>query len=221
MQYRLDHVENLKADVLDLIAYPVLKVKGYVNDFNWEPMARIQTDNEGDVEMLQPPFQILQVNNEITYYVNAMEEMAGAPKEAMGIRTPGEKTATEVTKLENAASRIFDSKANQFEESFAERLYNAMLEMARRNIEGVQEINVFDDEFKIQTFLHLQQMTLPALVALKPLGARHFAERSELIQNLAQVSQTPMGQDPAIQMHFSSIKQAKMLEELLDIRTMR
>jgi len=29
MQYRIDHLENLKADVFDLIAYPVIKVRNY------------------------------------------------------------------------------------------------------------------------------------------------------------------------------------------------
>jgi hypothetical protein len=217
MQYRLDHIENLKSDVTDLIAYPVLKIKGYVNDFNWEPMARIQTDAEGDVEMLMPPFQILQINNEIQYIIAMMEEMAGAPKEAMGIRTPGEKTAFEVSKLDNASGRIFDSKAMQFEERFAERLYNAMLEMARRNIQGVQEINVFDDEFKIQTFLQLTADDITGAGRLKPIGARHFAERAELIQNLTNLASSPIGQDPAITMHFSGVQTAKMLEEILDI----
>lgn len=217
MQYRLDHVENLKSDVTDLIAYPVLKIKGYVNDFNWEPMARIQTDAEGDVEMLMPPFQILQINNEINYLVNFMEELAGAPKTAMGIKTPGEQTLGEFSTLNNAASRIFDIKTAQFEEQFFERLLNAMLEMARRNVSGVQEINVFDDEFKIQTFLKLTADDITGAGTLKPIAARHFAERSELVQNLTQIMSTPMGQDPAVTVHMSGLKIAKMLEEVINI----
>jgi hypothetical protein len=217
MQYRLDHIENLKSDVFDLIAYPVLKIKGYVNDFNWEPMARIQTDAEGDVEMVMPPFQVLQMNNEIQYLVGMMEEMAGAPKEAMGFRTPGEKTLGEFQQLANAASRIFDVKSAQFEERFSERLFNAMLELARRNISGVQEINVFDDEFKIQTFLSLTADDITGAGTLKPIAARHYAERADLIQNLNSIMSTPMGQDPAVTVHMSGLKMAKMLEEVIDI----
>lgn len=217
MQYRLDHVENIKSDVTDLIAYPVLKIKGYVNDFNWEPMARIQTDAEGDVEMLMPPFQILQINNEIQYLVNMMEEMAGAPKEAMGIRTPGEKTLGEMQMQANAYSRIFDIRSAQFEEGFFERLLNAMLELARRNISGVQEVNVFDDEFKIQTFLQLTADDITGAGTLKPIAARHFAERAELVQNLTTIMSSPMGQDPAVTVHMSGLKMAKMLEEVVDI----
>src|ERR1700675_1576808 len=41
MQYRIDHLENLKADVFDWIAYPMLKIKGYVDDFEYRPGSRI------------------------------------------------------------------------------------------------------------------------------------------------------------------------------------
>jgi hypothetical protein len=37
MQYRIDHLENLKADVFDQIAYPILKIRGDVEDFDFEP----------------------------------------------------------------------------------------------------------------------------------------------------------------------------------------
>ncbi len=217
MQYRLDHIENLKADVFDLIAFPVLKIKGYVNDFEWGPMQRIITDQEGDVEMLAPPFQVLQINNEIQYLISMMEEMAGSPKEAMGFRTPGEKTAYEVQRLENAASRIFQNKISQFEEQFLEPLLNAMLEMARRNIAGPQEINVFDDDFRIQTFLTLTADDITGAGKIKPLAARHFAERAERVQNLTQLYSSGIGQDPLVNAHISSIKLAKILEEDLDL----
>jgi hypothetical protein len=49
MQYRIDHLENLKADVFDQIAYPILKIKGDVEDFDFEPGARIYMGEEGDV----------------------------------------------------------------------------------------------------------------------------------------------------------------------------
>jgi hypothetical protein len=216
MQYRIDHIENLKADVLDLIAFPVLKVKGHVQDFEWGPMQRIYTDADSDVEMLAPPFQVLQMNNEIDYLEAKMEMMAGSPKEAMGFRTPGEKTAFEVQRLENAAGRIFQAKITQFEEQFIEPLLNAMLEMARRNIQGVQEINVFDDDFNLQTFLELSADDITGAGRLKPIGARHFAEKAEMVQNLNNFAQSGLGQDPMVMQHFSSIRLAKMVEDLLD-----
>jgi hypothetical protein len=217
MQYRLDHVENMKADILDALAFPVIKIKGYVNDFEWKPMARITMDTDSDVELLQPPYQALQMNNELQLYSSLMEEMAGSPKEAMGFRTPGEKTAFEVQRLENAASRIFQNKIAQFEEQLVEPLLNSMLEMARRQIDGVQEINVFDDEFRIQTFMELTADDITGAGRLKPIASRHFAEKAELVQNLTQLYQTLMQADPDLKAHFSSIQLAKMLEHALDL----
>ena len=40
MQYRIDHLENLKADVFDQIAYPIMKIKGEVDDFDFAPGSR-------------------------------------------------------------------------------------------------------------------------------------------------------------------------------------
>lgn len=218
LQYRIDHVENLKADVFDLIAFPLLKVKGQVQDFEWGPMQRIYCDSDSDVEMVAPPFQVLQADNQIEMYSNTIEMMAGSPKEAMGFRTPGEKTALEVTKLENAAARIFQHKTMQFEEQFLEPLLNAMLEMARRNIAGTQEVNVFDEEFKIQTFLTLSADDITGAGKVKPIGARHFAEKAEMAQNLTNFYQSGPGRDPMVLNHFSSIKTAQMFEELLDLK---
>lgn len=217
MQYRLDHIENLKADVFDLIAFPVLKIKGYVNDFEWGPMQRIVTDNEGDVEMVAPPFQVLQVNNEIAYLVQMMEEMAGAPKEAMGFRTPGEKTAFEVQRLENAGTRIFTNKTAQWEDHFHERVLNACAEMGRRLITGPQEINVFDNEFKMQTFMTLTADDITGAGRIKPMAARHFAEKAETVQNLAQLYQSGIGQDPLVMAHMSGLKIAQIMEDSLGL----
>ena len=217
MQYRLDHVENLKADVFDLITFPPLKIKGYVEDFEWGPFARIYVGEEGDVTPIPPAFQVLEANTEIENYQKQMEEMAGAPKEAMGFRTPGEKTAYEVQRLENAASRIFQSKVSQFEEKFVEPLLNAMLELARRNITSLQSIRVWDDEFKLNNFQTLTPDDITGQGRIRPIAARHFAERAERVQNLNNFFGSALGQDQAVKIHFSTIKVAKMMEEMLDI----
>jgi hypothetical protein len=217
MQYRVDHIENLKADVFDLIAFPVLKVKGFVEDFNWGPFEKIYIGDEGDVEMLAPPFQVLQANVEIQNLTNLMEEMAGSPKEAMGFRTPGEKTAYEVQRLENAASRIFTNKIVQFEEQLVEKLLNAMLEQARRNVSGLVSIPVFDDELKFQSFMDLTPSDIVGAGKLKPIAARHFAERAELVQNLTNFYNSAIGQDNDVRMHLSSVQLAKLFEAMFDI----
>jgi hypothetical protein len=216
LQYRIDHVENLKADVFDLITFPPLKIKGHVENFNWGPMERIYVGDDGDVEMLVPAFQVLEANTEITILEQRMEEMAGAPKEAMGFRTPGEKTMYEVQRLENAASRIFTSKISQFEEGFVEPCINALLELGRRNMTS-SSIRVLDDEFKIATFQTLTPEDITGNGRIRPIAARHFAERAELVQNVNAFFQSALGADPEIKAHFSTVSLSRMFEDLLDL----
>lgn len=216
MQYRLDHVENMKADIYDLVTYPVQKIKGFVEDYTWQPGEKIFTSEEGDVELVQPQVQVLQANMEIQYLVNNMEEMAGAPKEAMGFRTPGEKTAYEVQRLENASARIFQNKINQFEEYIVEPLMNAMLELARRNMVDATVIKVFDDQFNVQTFQTLTVEDITGIGRIKPIAARHFAEQAELVQNLTNLTGSGLWQ--AVNMHFSGVKLAKIVEQVFDLK---
>lgn len=210
MQYRIDHIENMKADVWDLVTYPVVKVKGFVEDFQWQPGEVIHTDIDSDVELVQPAVQIMQSDSEIANYFNVMEETAGAPKEAMGFRTPGEKTRYEVQSLENAASRIFNTKIKQFEEQIVERLLNAMLELARRNLSGSMTIKVFDNDLNAATFKTLTVEDITGIGRIKPVAARHFAEQAQLVQNLTSLAGSNLW--PVVQPHISGIKLAKMFE---------
>lgn len=216
MQYRMDHVENMKADIFDLVTYPVQMITGFVEEFDWRPGEKIYCSEEGKVELVTPDVNVLQANFEIDAYERRMEEMAGAPKEALGIRSPGEKTKYEVQRLENASSRLYQSKIRQFEEEIIEPVLNAMLELARRNMSGATTIKVFDDEFKVASFQSLSVEDISGAGRIKPLAARHFAERAELIQNLT--SLTGSGLWPTVQPHFSSIKLAKIVEEMFDLK---
>lgn len=215
MQYRMDHIENMKADIWDWATYPMIKVRGFVESFTLQPGEIIYTDQESDVDVIQPQVQILQANSETGFLAATMEEMAGAPKEAMGFRTPGEKTKYEVQRLENAASRIFQNKIKQFEEQILEPLLNAMLEMARRNLTGSTVIKVFDDDLKAATFKTLTPEDITGVGRIRPIAARHFAEQAELIQNLTSLSQSQLW--PTVQPHFSSVKLAKLFEESFDL----
>jgi hypothetical protein len=216
MQYRMDHVENMKADIWDLVTYPVQMITGFVDEYTWQPGEKIFTSDEGKVELVQPDVQIMQSNMEVGYLANTMEEMAGAPKEAMGFRSPGEKTKYEVQRLENAASRVFQNKIKQFEEQMLEPLLNAMLELSRRNFTGTTAIRVFDDEFKMATFQTLTVQDITGIGRIKPVAARHFAEQAELIQNLT--SLTGSGLWPTVQPHFSTIKLAKIIEDVFNLK---
>ena len=216
MQYRLDHLENLKADIYDLTAYPVLFISGYVEDFEWGPLERIYGGDDGKVDMVAPDVGALQANLELANLEAKMEEMAGAPKEALGFRTPGEKTAFEVQRLENAASRIFQSKVTQFEQQMTEPLLNGMLELARRNLTS-ETIRLFDTEFNIAVFQTLTVEDITGTGRIRPKAAQHFAENATLIQNLNNFFSSALGANEDVQMHISGIKLAKLVEELLEI----
>lgn len=216
MQYRLDHIENMKADIIDLVAYPVLKIKGSgeVSEFNWGPMERIYVDQDGDVDVVQPQVNALQYNQELAILESKMEEMAGSPKEAMGFRTPGEKTAYEVQRLENAASRIFQNKIAQFEEQVIEPLLNAMLVLAQENLSD-STIRVINEEYGAVEFRQITRQDLSANGRLKPVAARHFAEQAELIQNLTNFAGSPIA--GMIAPHMSSVRLASVIEDVLNL----
>ena len=217
MQYRIDHLENLKADVFDLIAHPVMKVKGFVEDFNYGPGEKVFVGEDADVDMIRPDATALNADMQIQLLENKMEEMAGAPRQAMGIRTPGEKTAFEVKTLDNAASRVFHNKVAYFERNFLEPLLNDMLELSRRNMEISDVVRVVDDEFGAALFETITPEDLSARGKIRPVGARHFAARANQFQNLLNLMNSAVGQDTAVNVHISGVKTAQVIEELLDI----
>ena len=216
MQYRMDHIENMGADIWDLVTYPVQKVKGFVEDFTWQPGEKIFVSEEGDVDLIVPDVNVMQGDMKIERLEKIMEEMAGAPREAMGIRTPGEKTKYEVQRLENASARLFQNKIKQFEEQIVEPILNAMIELARRNLTGSTTIRVFDDELKIATFQTLTVEDITGIGRIKPIAARHFAEQAELVQNLTNL--TGSGLWPTVQPHFSGIGLARIVEEVFNLQ---
>lgn len=216
MQYRVDHLENLKADLMDLSTFPVQMIKGFVEDYVWRPAEKIFCSDEGSVELLQPQISVNALVEDITMLMNLMEEMAGAPKEAMGFRSPGEKTKYEVQRLENAGGRIFQSKINQFEEQVLEPVLNAMLELARRNMDSAITIPITDEEFDIQTFMTLSPEDITGQGRLVVRGSRHFAEQADMVQNLQGLFGSPGW--GFVQQHFSSVKMAKMYEEVFNLK---
>jgi hypothetical protein len=94
---------------------------------------------------------------------------------------------------------------------------NDMLEQARRNMELSDVVRTLDDEFGTALFETITPEDLAARGKLRPVGARHFAARANKFQNLVNLTNSSIGQDPAVNMHISGVKLAKVIEELLDI----
>lgn len=218
MQYRIDHLENLKADAQDLSVMPPTFISGQVEDFTWQPGEQIYGNEGATVTELGKNLNgVISAENSIDRLELRMEEMAGAPKQAMGIRTPGEKTAYEVQTLEMAASRIFQNKIQYFEINGLEVALNNMLELSRRNLDGSDLIRVMDDDIGVATFLTITKEDITASGKLRPVGARHFAAQATLVQNMAGFIASPAYMDPGVRVHLSGKKIAQLFPQLLGI----
>ncbi len=217
MQYRLDHLENLKADVFDQIAHPMVFQRGNIEEWKWEPGGRIFGDEESELQILRPDAMALNADFQMNLLMQNMEELAGAPKQAMGIRTPGEKTAFEVQALENAAGRIFQQKIARFEKQFLEPLLNQMLEAARRNLTASETIKVLDEDLAVQEFITITKQDLNKKGKLFPMGASHFAKRAQAVQNMLGLINSGAYQDPAVAAHISGKRIAELMEEWLGL----
>lgn len=216
MQYRIDHLENLKADAMDLVVLPPLKIRGDVEAFTWGPAAEIHFDEGGDVQPLSADMnQIIVADNNIKELEEKMELYAGAPRQAMGIRTPGEKTAFEVQTLENAAGRIFQEKTTNFEVELMEPCLNAMLESAKRNMDGADVIRVLDKDLGVVEFQTITKTDIVSSGKLRPIGARHFAKQAQDMQNLVGILGGPIGQ--LIRPHISAKALANFVSNVVDL----
>lgn len=216
MQYRLDHLENLKADAMDLLVHPPLKIIGEVEEFDYGPSTQIHIDENGDVQELGKNLNgVIAANNEIEATEMRMEIYAGAPREAMGIRTAGEKTAFEVGQLANAAGRIFQEKITTFEINLLEPHLNDQLEVAVRNLNQKDVIRIIDDDLGIQEFLTITREDITAHGKIRPIGARHFAKQAQDLQNLMGVFNSPIGQ--MIMPHTSAKEMTKVIDDIVGL----
>lgn len=216
MQYQIDHYLNMAANALDLKVMPPKKIIGNVEEFNWGPNEEIHIDEGGDVVEMAQNFADIQATLAfIDQLEMRMELYAGAPREAMGVRTPGEKTAFEVQALENAAGRIFQEKVIQFE-LFLEQLLNGMLEESHRNFPYIDTVRILDDDLGAFEFRQITKDDITANGILRPVGARHFAQRAQELQNLVGVFNSPIAQH--IAPHTSGKGLTTFINDVIDLR---
>lgn len=216
LQYMIDHYLNMGANALDLKVMAPKKIIGDVEEFVWEPNANIHMDSDGDVQELAQNFNdVITVADWIEMLENKMEMYAGAPREAMGIRTPGEKTAHEVQALENAAGRIFQEKITQFE-IFMEKVLNDMLHVSHMHSDFIDVIRVVDDDIGAVQFKNITKSDITADGILRPVGARHFAQQAQELQNITGIFASPIGQ--MIIPHTSAANLAEFVGDIANLR---
>lgn len=216
MQYRIDHLENARADAFDQMLDPDIVFQGDVEDIVQVGGARhYHIAENGNVQHLRPDTTVLNADLQIRELTDSMELFALSPREALGFRTPGEKTASEFNGLTNAAARSFQHKVNIFQE-FLEKIVNAELEVAVRNLDGADIVEVVDDDLGASEFQTITKADITANGRLIPVGARHFARNNQLVQNLQNLQAGPLA-DPEVAQHFSSVGLAELYQEWLDL----
>lgn len=205
MQYRVDFLENKKADVYDYVANPVVVKKGEVSGPEVLcPGAEYDCDRDSDVRYLVPDTTILSADNQVAIYENRIEMFAGAPREAAGFRTPGEKTAFEYAQLMNASSRIFNRKIQKFEHEIFEPLINACFQLYLKRKAGQQvNIKTWNPETDTPSIMTVNIDDLKGQGALKAVGATYYSDKSQIAQNLQMLGQNPLFLDEAVKANFS------------------
>jgi len=205
MQYRIDFLENKKADVYDYVANPVIVKRGEVSYPEViSPGAEIDCDKDSDVHYLVPDTTILSSDNQVAIYENRIELFAGAPREAAGFRTPGEKTAFEYAQLMNASSRIFNRKIQKFEHEIFEPLINACFQLYLKRKAGQQvAIRTWNYEKDIPDVVTVNIDELRGQGSLKAVGTTYYSDKAQVAQNLQMLSQNPLFTDEAVRANFS------------------
>ena len=211
LQFMVDFLENKRADVFNYISNPVLVKKGDVEMPNTiYPGCEIGVDTDGDVAFIRPDATALQADLYIDKYLALMEEMAGTPREAMGFRTPGEKTAFEVSQLNTASSRLFNEKVRKFEMEMLEPLMTLMLRIYMNNPARTTKVREkLEDGTVMFNDVSLDQLT--ANGRLVAMGSNTYTEKARMAQTVMQLYNSGVVSDPLVFNYFDPKIIAKIL----------
>ena len=211
MQYMVDFLENKRADVFNFISNPMVVTQGDAEMPEYLfPGCHIGLDTDATIQFIKPDATALQADLYIQNYLNQMEEMAGMPKEAMGFRTPGEKTAFEISQLNTAASRIFNEKVRKFEMEILEPLLTLMLRIysgAGSRIIQLKQVA----ENGVVSFIDVDMDTLNTEGRFVATGSSTYTEKAQLAQTLMQLSNTALYSDPLVSNWFDPKKVAQTI----------
>lgn len=211
MQFNVDFLENKRADIFNFISNPIFVTRGDVEMPEYPfPGCRIDIDTDSEVTMLRPDTTALQADLYINQYMTLMEEMAGTPREAMGFRTPGEKTAFEVSELNTAASRLFNEKVRKFEEEMLEPLLTLMLRVFLSSPNRIAKVKMVDGDGVI-TFVDVNLDALSANGRFVATGSNTYTEKARIAQTLLQLGNSALMADPLIANNFDPEQMAKII----------
>lgn len=218
LQYKLDKLENLRADKFDQLVNPTIVEVGDVEFYGkrGQPGGRYRVEEGGDVKELTESAIVLQADTQIQFTLALMDELSGNPKESIGQRTPGEKTKFEVQLLDVGQNKMFRNKVKKFEKEILTPILQEYLAVGRRNLNQADLVQIIDSEMGVASFHSVTRDDLNISGRLRAAGATIFAEKANALQNLTALANTNLMQ--LTQQHWSRIKLAKTIEELAGLK---
>lgn len=218
MQYKLDKLENLRADKFDQLANPTIVEVGDVEFFGvrGQPGGRYRVEEGGDVRELVESNVVLNADTQIQFTLALMDDLAGNPKESIGQRTPGEKTMFEVQLLDAGQNKLFRNKVKRFESEVLTPILEEYLAIGRRHIDAMDLAKVYDNEMDTFAFAEVTSDDLRVSGKMRAAGATIYAEKANALQNLMGIANSALLQ--MTQQHWSRKKMARTIEELANLK---
>ena len=84
-------------------------------------------------------------------------------------------------------------------------------------MDPVETVKVLDEDFGVMEFMKITPDQLNKRGKLYPVGARHFAQQAQVVQNLLGLVNSGAYQDPAVSAHISGKRIAQIFEEHLGL----
>ena len=217
LQYKLDKRENFKEDLHDKFLIAPLVKTGDVREKGMRggPDSEFEVEEGGSVNYLTPPTEVLRGDDQLQTTLFLMEELTHAPKESIGQRTPGEKTAFEVQLLDQGQNKVFRRKVKKFEREIVTPTLNDTLEQGRHNLDATDMVKTFNSELGTTSFLEVTAQDLNGNGTLEARGATIFAEKANALQTLNAVMGSPISQLIAPNVSRKALTAA--IEELGDL----
>lgn len=218
LNYQINHRENGKSDGLDRLLTPDMVFVGDVEEVYNEERGNKEyyAPEGGNVQELSSDTQFLNFDFHIDKLMAQARRSARLPGELTGFRSAGEKTAFEVGRLTDGAMRGHIHKAQDMEVNLLEPLLQAEVELARDNLLGAIEVTGQTPNGTLE-FIEVTPEDLNISGSLKPVGAKRFARKNQILASLSQLSSTPIFQLAAP--HISAKGAAKLLEELTELES--
>lgn len=217
MQYKLDKRENFREDMHDKFLHPTLKKIGDVREkgIRGGPDHEFEVEEGGDAVWMTPPAEVLQQDNSIILIMQLMEELSGAPKEAIGQRTAGEKTKFEVQLLDQGQNKVFRRKVKKFERELLSPTLNDYLTQGRQHLDAADLVKTYNNQLGASDFVEVTAQDLNLNGEMVAQGATLFAEKANTLQFLERVTQGPLGQ--VLGPHTSRVNLMRTVEQLGDV----